>query len=721
MAIPPRFPGMIPAYGVQIPPMTPMMPFPNPYFMPNPIMAAAAAQRMAAPPAPQPKPPEKPPVTTVFVGNINEKCGNELIRAILTECGAVATWKRIQGSNGKFQAFGFCEFESPFGTMRALRILHDYPLAEKKLVVKIDDKTRTMVKEYVARKRVEKNLPPEILASDEMPADEDNVVDDEEIRQKIQTLIEKDAPDLVPIEDGELAEKTRSPVLEKGKDRIRDRSAEKRKERKDDDKYSSRHRAHSRSRSGSRDRHKSRKRSRTDSERSDVKKSYYRSSSRSSESSRSSSTSSSNSSFSNRSGSHTRKAFRSQSPSRDRDSEDSDEQKERRALRKQIREKEIAYADRLRKWEARERRQAKLYERDEQREKQRKRDMQKEAKKLKHFLEDYDDERMDQKYYKSSSLFQRRRDFEREREADAKDRQREQQEIEELKKQILAENANVENPDEEARKRHEEQEEALLRKLRADSGSPNPHRPLGQKPLPSEPEKDEESEESESDSESERSGEEAVKMEKLEKRSSWKAVASEDTPVLNSPIVSVASPSLMSSSLASPAIVRTDVITPARPSTSSHLNGIFGFEENDEDAAFRKKKLKPFEITEEDRIQAMTSEERKQMIKDLIDRIPTAKNDLFAFPINWNYVDKSLVEQRVKPWVSKKITDYIGEEEASLVDFVCEKVTSKTDPQKILSDIAMVLDDEAEVFVVKMWRLLIYESEAKKLGLSRKS
>lgn len=43
----------------------------------------------------------------------------------------------------------------------------------------------------------------------------------------------------------------------------------------------------------------------------------------------------------------------------------------------------------------------------------------------------------------------------------------------------------------------------------------------------------------------------------------------------------------------------------------------------------------------------MTPEERKQMIKDLIDRIPTVKEDLFAFPINWKYVDKSLVEQRV--------------------------------------------------------------------------
>lgn len=28
-----------------------------------------------------------------------------------------------------------------------------------------------------------------------------------------------------------------------------------------------------------------------------------------------------------------------------------------------------------------------------------------------------------------------------------------------------------------------------------------------------------------------------------------------------------------------------------------------------------------------------------------------------------------------------------------------------------------MLDEEAEVFVVKMWRLLIYEIEAKKLGL----
>uniref|UniRef100_A0A0N5AA90 PWI domain-containing protein n=1 Tax=Syphacia muris TaxID=451379 RepID=A0A0N5AA90_9BILA len=491
----------------------------------------------------------------------------------------------------------------------------------------------------------------------------------------------------------------------------------------DDERYSSSRRRHrSRSRSTSRDRRRSRRRSRSDSDRS-TKRARRRISRSSSVSSHSSSSSSTTSSSSDGSESGGHKAFRSRSLSRDRDSEDSDEQRIRRALKKQIREKEAAYAARLRKWEARERRQAKLYEKNEQREKQRKRDLMKEAKKLKHFLEDYDDERMDQKYYKSSSLFQRRRDFEREREADTKDRQKEQQEIEELKKQILAENQNIENADEEARRRHKEQEEALLRKIRADSGSPNPHLKLGQKPYAAntEPEEEEESDESESESDSEQSEEGDQEAKALvEKQSSWKAVTSEGTPGANSPSVGLGSPSVRSS-LASPAIMRTttDSAIQSIPS-SSKLNGVFGFDDNEDDGLYKRKKLRHFEITEEDRIQTMTPEERKQMIKELIDRIPTAKDDLFAFPIDWKYVDSVLVEQRVKPWVTKKITDYIGEEEASLVDFVCERVTAKTEPQKILSDIAMVLDDEAEVFVVKMWRLLIYESEARKLGLSKK-
>ncbi|KAK0409659.1 hypothetical protein QR680_004681 [Steinernema hermaphroditum] len=52
--------------------------------------------------------------------------------------------------------------------------------------------------------------------------------------------------------------------------------------------------------------------------------------------------------------------------SRDREeSEDSDDARERRALKKKLKEKEQSYLARLKKWESRERRMAKHYERDE--------------------------------------------------------------------------------------------------------------------------------------------------------------------------------------------------------------------------------------------------------------------------------------------------------------------------------------------------------------------
>lgn len=72
----------------------------------------------------------------------------------------------------------------------------------------------------------------------------------------------------------------------------------------------------------------------------------------------------------------------------------------------------------------------------------------------------------------------------------------------------------------------------------------------------------------------------------------------------------------------------------------------------------------------------------------------------------------------MRPWVSKKIIEYVGEDEPQLCEFVCQKVLTRTPPEQILSDISMILDDEAQMFVVKMWRLLVYESEAKKAGVA---
>lgn len=48
------------------------------------------------------------------------------------------------------------------------------------------------------------------------------------------------------------------------------------------------------------------------------------------------------------------------------------------------------------------------------------------------------------------------------------------------------------------------------------------------------------------------------------------------------------------------------------------------------------------------------------------------------------------MERRIKPWINKKIVEYIGEEEQTLVEFICQKVMAHSTPQSILSDVGMV-------------------------------
>ena len=160
-------------------------------------------------------------------------------------------------------------------------------------------------------------------------------------------------------------------------------------------------------------------------------------------------------------------------------------------------------------------------------------------------------------------------------------------------------------------------------------------------------------------------------------------------------------------------IAKTKVDAPKRKKLP--VADIFN-QEDDDDGDKPKKKLKPLPppTTTDTKKDGKSADEKRKHIKSLIEKIPTDKNDLFAYNIDWDLVDNQLMEKRIRPWVNKKIAEYIGEPEPSLTEFICSKVLAGSEPKAILEDVQMVLDEEAEVFVVKMWRLLIYEIENKK-------
>lgn len=103
------------------------------------------------PPLPQPPRVELPktikreretgPPVTVFVGNIMDRAPDIMVRQILGACGHVLSWKRVQ-------AFGFCEYAGPDAGLRAIRILHDMEIGAKKLVVKVDAKTKVVLDQF---------------------------------------------------------------------------------------------------------------------------------------------------------------------------------------------------------------------------------------------------------------------------------------------------------------------------------------------------------------------------------------------------------------------------------------------------------------------------------------------------------------------------------------------------------------------------------------------
>ncbi|KAM9356190.1 RNA-binding protein 25 [Pholidichthys leucotaenia] len=731
------------------------------------------------------------PTTTVFVGNISEKASDMLVRQLLAKCGIVLSWKRVQGASGKLQAFGFCEYKEPESTLRALRLLHELLLGDKKLLVKVDAKTKAQLDEWKAKKRsANRGASDGTKNGDEDEKDE--VLDEETLRRDqvakgaIDVLMreyaselnalsqdseshprnkkrkekkeedinamemEDEKRDLISREISKFRDTHKKLEEEKGKKekerlelererRERDKERERERERRDREKEKEREREREKERERDRERERERERERTKERERDRDRSRDISEARS------------------RSREKTREEKK-----RDRD-EDEDDVYERRRLERRLRDKEAAYQERLKNWEIRERKKARDYSKEAEREDERRREMMKEAKRLKEFLEDYDDDRDDPKYYRGSALQKRLRDREKETELDERDRKREKEELEEIRQRLLAEghpdpDAELQRMEEEAERRQqpplklEPEENVKQEKAHRDREKRGSGRPVEALPQEPQQESDDDAEEAEEDDYHEaEDSQEAKPQSKPVMRpintapsvSSASGNATPNTPGNESPcgiiIPGESTPEVqppeehrpkIGLSLKLGATNSPSQLNAGKRKKLAAVESVFNkFEEEEADEQPRKRKLVPLDYGDDEKSLGLegtemsgtkgtvNTEEKHKHIKSLIEKIPTARPELFSYALDWAMVDSTLMDRRIRPWINKKIIEYIGEEEPTLVDFVCSKIMAHSTPQGILDDVAMVLDEEAEVFIVKMWRLLIYETEAKKIGL----
>ncbi|KAL3899737.1 MAG: hypothetical protein SGCHY_001832 [Lobulomycetales sp.] len=135
----------------------------------------------------------------------------------------------------------------------------------------------------------------------------------------------------------------------------------------------------------------------------------------------------------------------------------------------------------------------------------------------------------------------------------------------------------------------------------------------------------------------------------------------------------------------------------------------------------------------EDVERILTMEQRQEAIKAIVAAIPTKRDELFEYAkrIRWDYINEQ-VHEKLDTFIQKRLKEYIVSEDSTgaeakeeeeevktISKYVLRLVRGQTSPVDMLNELKEALDEsEAEMFIIKLFRMIIYESESRYQNLA---
>lgn len=731
---------------------------------------------VARPLGPIAAPPEKPQ-TTVYVGKIAPTVDNDFLLSILRLCGPVKFLKRAQDpSDGTLKGFGFCEFEAAEGILRAMRLLSKLNIDGQELVLNINQATREYLERYVEKKTEREKLKetegqiaesapdvqnqePKKLGLEENSKDDDSgdkdnhekmktfgIVTDEDsdadrdVSEKIANMIEERAkmrplppppPPTQASANGSVKSISEAPSKSKDVDSDVDIMKNDAAEEKIDDETMSENKLvseHDKTFAGSPDKTRLHDRASRD-----------------------------------RNKEHDLRREKEQELERYERERERERVRRERNRDRELREAEQIFRNRMKDWEIREK------EKEYQRQKEREREKEHQKERRREILKDeneIDDDDTRKRRRRGSVYEEKKRRRQREKEDDLADRLKELDDIAEAKRRAMEEQLSkddskllsspmicdtVEPVEEEAEPYVGGSEHAPQHVYQSISGETGagvygnnnndesgvssaevfeskqninaPTRKLGFGLVGSGKRTTVPSVFHEEDDE----GVDDKKMRPLVPidYSTEELQAVQPSAPVPTPNLAAAAEFAKRISYANPKEDKreTDRDRNGRSNDRSSQRERGRTDENSRSRNETKERMhdKIFD-REKDRVDKPKAENKKLLdAKQLIDMIPKTKEELFGYEINWDTYDQHELHDRMRPWISKKITEFLGEEEATLVDYIVGATKDHVDASKMLELLQAILDDEAEMFVLKMWRMLIFEIMKVEAGLSGNS
>ncbi|CAK7205711.1 hypothetical protein SEUCBS139899_008490 [Sporothrix eucalyptigena] len=113
----------------------------------------------------------------------------------------------------------------------------------------------------------------------------------------------------------------------------------------------------------------------------------------------------------------------------------------------------------------------------------------------------------------------------------------------------------------------------------------------------------------------------------------------------------------------------------------------------------------------------MSDEEINEAVRALVQEIPTTQEGLWAWPVQWQCMDDAVIRDKLRPFVEKKVVEYLGVQEQFLVEVVEDHLRKHGTPEALVEELQEALDEAAEDLVKKLWRMVIFFTESEKRGL----
>ncbi|KAH3915385.1 hypothetical protein HBI56_165750 [Parastagonospora nodorum] len=150
--------------------------------------------------------------------------------------------------------------------------------------------------------------------------------------------------------------------------------------------------------------------------------------------------------------------------------------------------------------------------------------------------------------------------------------------------------------------------------------------------------------------------------------------------------------------------------------TAADVENLLEDEEPTDAATTKKRTLIPINYDAPVRAN-LTEEEVVEARAELARGIPQDKHGLWDWNVAWDHLLPKHVDKELRDWTANKALELTGLQDEDLVDSVVGHLRKRGSPQALLEDLEPVLDEEAESFVKRLWRMLIFYSETERRGI----